>query len=61
MLRLTSIMYSLVGPTIAGILITAALVMGKFDTQSMIIAAAVGFIVAVPVSWLVAKKVVDLA
>lgn len=60
MLRLTSIMYALAGPTLAGILITAALVMGKFDTKSMIIAAAIGFIVAIPVSWVVAKKVADL-
>lgn len=61
MLRLTSLMYALAGPTLAGILITAALVMDKFDTKSMIIAAAVGFIAAIPVSWIVAKKIADLS
>ena len=61
MLRLTGIMYALAGPTLAGILITAALVMGMFDTKSMIVAAGVGFIAALPISWVVAKMVNDAA
>lgn len=57
MIRLMGIIYSLAGPTLAGILITAALVMNMFDTKSMIIAAAVGFVAALPISWIVAKMI----
>ena len=57
MIRLFGIIYALAGPTLAGILITAALTMNKFDTMSMIYAAAIGFVAALPVSWIVAKQI----
>ncbi len=57
MYRLFGIIYALAGPTLAGILITAALTMNKFDTMSMIYAAAAGFIVAIPAAWIVAKQI----
>lgn len=59
MTRLFGIMYALAGPTLAGVLIVAALTMGMYDTKSMIYAAVVGFVAALPVAWIVAKKVND--
>ena len=56
-MRLFAIMYSLAGPTLAGILITAALTMNMFTTKAMIGAAAIGFVLALPISWCVAKMI----
>lgn len=59
MLRLASILYSLIGTTVAGTLVVAALTMG-YDTMKPVIAAAViGFVLALPVTWLVTKGIVD--
>lgn len=60
MLRLTAVIYVLLGATMAGILIVAALTMG-FDTGKPIVyAAIIGFIAALPISWVVAGKLKDL-
>ncbi len=60
MFRLTAVVYILLGATLAGILIVAALTMG-FDTrQPIVYAAIIGFVLALPVSWLVAGKLKDL-
>ncbi|MEZ5675061.1 hypothetical protein SAMN06265173_1284 [Thalassovita litoralis] len=59
MLRLASILYSLIGTTIAGTLVIAALTMGYDTLQPILVAAAAGFVVALPVAWLVAKGIVD--
>lgn len=59
MSRLFGVIYALSGPTLAGILITVALTMNRFDTMTMIYAAVAGFIVAVPVAWIVAKQLND--
>ena len=56
MLRLTMVMYSIVGTTLAGIGVIAAVTMNLYDVQSIVVAAAVGAVVAVPVSWVIAKK-----
>ncbi|PTV96348.1 hypothetical protein C8J27_102142 [Rhodobacter aestuarii] len=61
MTRLFGIIYALAGPTLAGILITAALTMNMINTKSMIYAAAIGFIVALPIAWIVAKQIKDNA
>ncbi|SOC16448.1 hypothetical protein, partial [Rhodobacter maris] len=55
MTRLFGIIYALAGPTLAGILITAALTMNMFNTKAMMIAAAIGFVVALPIAWVVAR------
>lgn len=57
MYRLFGIIYALAGPTLAGILITAALTMNMFDTKSMIYAAVIGFVAALPIAWVVAKQI----
>lgn len=56
MLRLTLLMYTILSGSLAGTAIVAVLVSG-YDTKIPIIyAAAAGFIVALPISWMVAKK-----
>ncbi|EIE51996.1 CTP synthetase [Salipiger aestuarii] len=57
MLRLAAILYSLVGATLAGSFIVAALVAG-FDTLVPIVASALtGAVVALPVTWIIARAV----
>mgnify|MGYP003590707659 CR=1 FL=1 len=58
MIRLMGIIYALAGPTLAGVLIIAALTMNMFDVKSMLAAAAIGFVVAIPAAWLVARQIV---
>lgn len=56
MVRLAFTLYSLIGTTLAGSLIVAVLVAGYDTLIPILIAAGVGFVVAVPVSALVAKR-----
>jgi hypothetical protein len=60
MLRLTSILYSIIGTTLAGIGIVIAVSMGLYDVQSIVVSAAIGAIAALPASWLVAKRLQDI-
>lgn len=60
MLRLTSILYAVVGTTLAGIGVVVAVTMNMYDFQSIIWSAVIGAIVAVPASWMIAKKLKDL-
>lgn len=56
---LTLILHIFIGSTLAGTAIVAALVSG-FDTlQPILIAAAIGFLASIPVSWIVARKIMD--
>lgn len=57
MYRLFGIIYALAGPTLAGILIVAALTMNMFDYKSMIYAALIGFAAALPIAWVVARQI----
>jgi len=59
MLRLTLLMYSILSATLAGIAIIVVLVLGYDTMMPIIYAAALGFIVAFPISWIVAKKISD--
>ena len=56
MLRLTMLIYSIAGTTMAGIGVVVAVTLNRYDMASIIIAAAVGAVLALPASWLVAKK-----
>lgn len=59
MLRLASILYSLIGTSVAGSLVVAALTMG-YDTMKPVVAvAAIGFLLAVPITWFVTKGIVE--
>lgn len=55
MFRLAMVLYSLIGTTLAGSAMVVALVMGKDTLMPLIIAAVLGFVLAAPVSVVVAK------
>ncbi len=56
MSRLMMILFSMISTTLMGIGIVVVLVTGYATLQPILIAAAVGFVVALPVSWVVAKQ-----
>ena len=56
MARLALLLFVVIGATLAGTLIVAALVAGLDTARPIIIAAALGFAAAVPVSILVARQ-----
>lgn len=57
MLRLALVLYAIIGTSLAGIFMVAALTMGMDTAQPIIWAAAAGFLVGLPVSWLIAKQI----
>ncbi len=59
MMRLASILYSLISTTLAGSFVVAALATGNDTLQPILLAAAAGFVLAVPVAWFVAKAMME--
>ncbi|MCW2308373.1 hypothetical protein [Rhodobium gokarnense] len=62
MFKIALMLWIVIAPTLAGILFTAGLAMGNAneptDNRMMLIGLAVaGFVIAIPVAWIVAKKV----
>ncbi|MCK0141667.1 CTP synthetase [Aliiroseovarius sp. F20344] len=57
MLRLAAVIYILLGATLAGIFMVAALTIGQDTLQPILWSAMAGFVVALPVSWFVAKQI----
>lgn len=55
MMRLAMILFSLISTTLMGTGIIAVLVAGYGTLMPILVAAAAGFVVAMPVSWSVAK------
>lgn len=60
MLKLVAVIYIMSGATLAGILMIAALVAGYDTAKPIIYAVTTGFVVALPITWLVAKKINDM-
>ena len=58
MTRLMMLLFSMVSTTLMGVGIVIALVSGHATVQPILIAAAVGFVLALPVSWYIAKQLV---
>ncbi|CUI01795.1 hypothetical protein PNH50_06710 [Leisingera aquaemixtae] len=56
MLRLASILYSLIGSSLAGAGVIAVLAAGLVTTQAILAAAAAGAVLGMPVAWLVARQ-----
>ncbi len=56
MLRLASILYSLIGSSLAGAGVIAVLVAGLVSVQAILTAAAIGAVLGAPVAWLVARQ-----
>ena len=59
MLRLMMVLFSMIGTTLAGIGVVVVLTMGRYDVTSIIAGAALGAILALPVSWMVARNLAD--
>lgn len=55
--RLMWVLHAMVSTTLMGIGVTAVLAANLPGWQPIAIAAAIGFVVALPVSWLVARKI----
>jgi len=60
MLRLASILFSMVATSLMGVGVIAALSMGYDTLNPILVAAAVGFVLAIPVTWAVANRLRDL-
>lgn len=59
MLELFLIVHIFIGATLAGSAVVAALSLG-FDTlEPLLVAALAGFLVSIPVSWTVARRIAD--
>ena len=59
MLRLASILYSIVATTLSGSLIIIALSTGYDTLMPILVAAVIGAILAVPVSYFVAQAIIS--
>lgn len=57
MLRLFMIIYTLAATALAGSAVIAALTMNLVDAKSIVAAALIGALAAIPVSWVVAKQI----
>lgn len=56
MLRLTMLIFTIAAGTLAGTGVVIALVMGQVSTVPIVAAAVIGFVLALPVSWLIARQ-----
>lgn len=56
MLRLTLLMFSIISTAMMGTAIIIALTIGQDTLIPILVAAAIGFVLSVPVSWLVARQ-----
>lgn len=59
MTRLAGMLFALIATTLAGSFMVAALTMGYDTLQPLLIAAASGAVLSVPVTYFVAKAIVD--
>lgn len=56
MTRLFMLLLSIIMTTLAGVGVVAVLTMGLYDWKSILLAALVGALVALPVAWTVARR-----
>lgn len=59
MIRLALILYALIGTTLAGSFMVAALTAGYTTTQPIVLSAALGFVLGIPASYVVARALVQ--
>lgn len=60
MTRLASILFSMISTTLMGVAVIVALTIGQDTLQPILLAAAIGFVVAIPATWIVARKIGEL-
>ena len=58
MLRLATVLFSLIATTLAGSFVVVALTIGMVTLEPILAAAAIGALLAVPASLIVAKRIV---
>ncbi|TGD44280.1 CTP synthetase [Pseudotabrizicola sediminis] len=56
MTRLTALLFSIIAPSLMGVAVIVALTTGNDTLSPIILAAAIGFVAGLPVSWLVARQ-----
>lgn len=56
MTRLMAVLFSIISTSLMGVGVIVALTTGNDTLQPILIGAAIGFVAAIPVSWLVAKQ-----
>lgn len=59
MTRLFGVLFSMIGTALAGSAVVAALVSGHVDARSIVGAAVIGALLALPLSWAIARKLLD--
>lgn len=59
MFRLASLLYSLIGTSLAGSFIVVALVAGYDDLAGILAAAGLGALAGLPAAWVVARKLYE--
>ena len=59
MIRLPALIYALTGPTLAGILIIVALVIGQDTLVPIVVAGLGGFALAIPIAYFVARYIYE--
>jgi len=57
MTRLSIVLFSIVSTTLMGVFIIVVLVLGLDTLMPILLAAALGFLVAMPASWILAKMI----
>ncbi|MEF3046858.1 CTP synthetase [Pseudotabrizicola sp. L79] len=57
MTRLMMLMFTIVSTSLMGAAIVVALTMGLDTLRPILMAAAIGFVVAIPVSWFIARQI----
>lgn len=60
MLRLALILHAVVATVLMGIGVTAVLAMGKGTSGPILLAVAAGFLLSIPVSWLIARQLMKI-
>jgi hypothetical protein len=56
-MRLMMVLYSMIGTALAGSAVVVVLTLGYVTTWAIVGAAVVGAVVALPVSWMVARQI----
>ena len=56
MFRLAFILHFVIGATLAGVGVIAALVIGQDTLQPILLSAAVGYLISFPAAWVLSKK-----
>lgn len=57
MSRLMMMLFSMIATTVMGIAIVVALVTGYDTLRPIVLAAGIGFVLALPIAWFVAKQI----